>query len=96
MTRSVKYFVPTRAWEQARKDMECIIRDDALHISEWKCPTIHPLFFSKFPGFLSGYNLNLLNLREFVTTDTELNAMAPAAIMGLRRPSAARGIARTL
>ena len=43
-----------------------------------------------------GYSLNLLNLRELVTTDTELNAMAPAAIMGLRKPSAATGNARTL
>ncbi len=45
---------------------------------------------------LSLPNLNRLNLREFVTTDTELNAMAPAAIMGFSRPSAAKGIARTL
>jgi hypothetical protein len=43
-----------------------------------------------------GYSLKLLNLRELVTTDTELNAMAPAAIMGLRKPSAATGNARTL
>ena len=55
-----------------------------------------PAFFPELPAFLSGYNLNLLNLREFVTTDTELKAMAPAAIMGLRKPSAAKGIARTL
>ena len=56
--------------------------------------------FPRFKTWLNGpasyLILNLLNLREFVTTDTELKAMAPAAIMGLRSPSAARGIARTL
>jgi hypothetical protein len=45
------------------------------------------------PSILS---LNLLNLKEFVTTDTELNAMAPAAIIGLSKPTAAIGIARML
>ena len=59
-------------------------------------PGIYSLFFPEFPVFLSDYSLNLLNLRELVTTDTELNAMAPAAIMGLRKPSAATGNARTL
>ena len=58
--------------------------------------SIYFLFFTAVPAFLSGYNLNLLNLKELVTTDTELNAMAPAAIMGLRKPSAATGNARTL
>ncbi len=33
---------------------------------------------------------------EFVTTDTLLRAMAPAAIMGLSNPAAAKGIAATL
>ncbi len=33
---------------------------------------------------------------EFVTTDTLLKAMAPAAIIGLSNPAAARGIAATL
>jgi len=38
----------------------------------------------------------LLSLKEFDTTDTLENAIAPAAIIGLSRPSAARGMAATL
>ncbi len=34
--------------------------------------------------------------REFVTTETEENAIAPAAIIGLRNPRAASGIAAVL
>ncbi len=37
-----------------------------------------------------------LSRSEFTTTDTEENAMAAAAIIGLRTPKAARGIAATL
>ena len=36
------------------------------------------------------------SLTEFATTDTEENAMAAAAIIGFRKPSAARGIAAVL
>jgi hypothetical protein len=36
------------------------------------------------------------SLREFVTTSTELNAIAAPAIIGLSSPSAASGIAATL
>ena len=42
-----------------------------------------------------GY-LNRFNNSAFVTTLTELKAMAAAAIMGLRRPRAARGMPITL
>jgi hypothetical protein len=34
--------------------------------------------------------------RELVTTNTELKAMAAAAIMGFNQPSAATGMATTL
>jgi hypothetical protein len=37
-------------------------------------------------------SLNLLNLRAFKTTDTELNAIAPPAIAGVKNPIAANGI----
>ena len=36
--------------------------------------------------------LNLFRLSEFVTTDTELSAIAAPAITGLRRPAAAKGM----
>ena len=36
------------------------------------------------------------NRSEFITTNTELNAMAPAAIMGFSQPSAATGILTAL
>lgn len=37
-----------------------------------------------------------LSKSEFVTTDTELSAIAPPAIAGLRKPQAARGMAARL
>ena len=36
--------------------------------------------------------LNLFKLKEFVTTDTELNAIAPPAIIGFSNPRAAIGM----
>ncbi len=36
------------------------------------------------------------NLKLFVTTNTLLNAMAPAASIGFKYPSAAAGISTTL
>jgi hypothetical protein len=36
------------------------------------------------------------SLTEFATTDTDENAIAAAAIIGFRKPSAARGIAAVL
>lgn len=38
------------------------------------------------------YSFILLNLSEFVTTLTELNAIAPAANIGLSKPIAASGM----
>ena len=37
-------------------------------------------------------SLNRFKLNEFETTETELNAIAAPAIIGLRRPIAAKGI----
>ena len=45
---------------------------------------------------LANFYLYRLRRNEFATTDTEEKAMAAAAIIGLRRPNAARGIAATL
>ena len=42
------------------------------------------------------YGFTLLSLSEFVTTLTELNAIANAASIGLRSPNAATGIPITL
>ena len=36
------------------------------------------------------------NRSEFITTETELKAMAAEAIMGLRRPRVAQGMAKVL
>jgi hypothetical protein len=38
----------------------------------------------------------LLSRKELTITDTELNAIAPEAIIGFNRPNAATGIAITL
>jgi hypothetical protein len=43
-----------------------------------------------------GFSPHYLNLNEFVTTVTELIAMAAAATMGLRTPDTASGRAATL
>jgi hypothetical protein len=40
--------------------------------------------------------VNFRNRKELVTTDTEENAIAAAAIIGLRNPRAASGIAAAL
>lgn len=42
------------------------------------------------------YRPNLRSLTEFVTTDTDENAIAAAATIGFRNPSAASGIAAVL
>jgi|GEM_PF-4938505 len=46
--------------------------------------------------YYSHSNLNLFRRAEFTTTVSELSAIAAAATMGLRYPSAARGIAAEL
>lgn len=51
------------------------------------------------PGGLNQHhhlNLRPLNLRLLVTTNIELKAIAPAAIIGLRYPRAAAGISKIL
>jgi hypothetical protein len=43
-----------------------------------------------------GLTLNRFKLSELLTTDTELNAIAAPAIMGLSMPRAAKGIPTVL
>ena len=49
-------------------------------------------FFQKKEGFSFSRYLKFRKLSEFVTTETELKAMAAPAIMGFKKPSAAKGM----
>ena len=59
-------------------------------------PRIGPILCILFCVYFLDMNRIRLILREFITTETEEKAMAAEAIIGVKKPKAANGIAITL